>query len=84
MDTLVQVQLLVELLNHYVYFLEKGNEEITAALLNQLLAKIRTELPNLEVNEEREQIHKHFDNTKEHIKVGQANGGVLVEVQLEE
>ncbi len=28
MDNSVQVQLFVEILNHYVYFFEKGNEQV--------------------------------------------------------
>lgn len=37
-------------------------------LLNQLIAKIREELPNLEANDETEQINKHFTNTLEHLR----------------
>lgn len=36
MDVSVQVQLFVELLNHYVYFLEKGNEQVNVEILNQV------------------------------------------------
>ncbi|XP_068082670.1 vacuolar protein sorting-associated protein 35 [Anabrus simplex] len=68
MDPSVQVQLFVELLNHYVYFYEKGNVEVTVQMLNQLIGKIREELPNLEANEETEQINKHFTNTLEHLR----------------
>jgi vacuolar protein sorting-associated protein 35 len=69
MDPSVQVQLYVELLNHYCYFYEKGNEQITVAMLNQLIAKIKEDLPNLEANEETEQINKHFHNTLEHVRM---------------
>ncbi|XP_075218670.1 vacuolar protein sorting 35 isoform X2 [Lycorma delicatula] len=68
MDLSVQTQLFVELLNHYVYFYEKGNEHVTVAMLNQVISKIREELPNLEANEESEQISKHFTNTIEHLR----------------
>ncbi|XP_063226754.1 vacuolar protein sorting-associated protein 35 isoform X2 [Bacillus rossius redtenbacheri] len=68
MDPSVQVQLFVELLNHYLYFYEKGNDQVTVAMLNQLMAKIREELPNLEANEETEQINKHFTNTLDHLR----------------
>lgn len=37
-------------------------------MLNQLISKIREELPNLEANEETEQINKHFTNTLEHLR----------------
>jgi len=68
MDMSVQTQLFVELLNHYLYFYEKGNDQITVAMLNQVISKIREELPNLESNEETEQISKHFSNTIEHLR----------------
>ncbi|XP_074645707.1 vacuolar protein sorting-associated protein 35-like [Tubulanus polymorphus] len=68
MDNSVQVQLFVEILNHYIYFYEKGNDQVTIQVLNQLISKIREELPNLEANEESEQINKHFHNTVEHLR----------------
>ncbi|RLU22742.1 hypothetical protein DMN91_005020 [Ooceraea biroi] len=68
MDTSVQVQLYVELLNHYIYFYEKGNTAVTVLILNQVIAKIREELPNLEASEETEQIQKHLANTLEHLR----------------
>jgi len=37
-------------------------------MVNQLIGKIRGELPNLEANEETEQINKHFTNTLEHLR----------------
>lgn len=66
MDISVQVQLFVELLNHYIFFYEKGNDQVTIQILNQVIAKIREELPNLEASEETEQINKHFNNTVDH------------------
>ncbi|KAL1115285.1 hypothetical protein AAG570_007316 [Ranatra chinensis] len=68
MDPSVQTQLFVELLNHYVYFYEKGNALITVSMLNQLISKIREELPNLDSTEETEQIGKHLSNTIEHLR----------------
>lgn len=68
MDSSVQVQLFVELLNHYIYYYEKGNDQVTIQVLNQLIAKIKETLPNLEANEETEQINKHFQNTVEHLQ----------------
>lgn len=68
MDLMVQVQLFTELLNHYLYFLEKGNDQVTVALVNQLIQKVREEIPNLEKSEESEQISKHFLNTLDHIR----------------
>ncbi|CAL8109830.1 unnamed protein product [Orchesella dallaii] len=68
MDSMVQVQLFVELLNHYLYFKKKGNQLIEATLVNELVEKIKEELPNLENNEESQQISKHFTNTIDHVK----------------
>ena len=68
-DTTVQVQLFVEMLNYYVYFYEKGNDHVSVQVISQLLGKIREDLPNLEQNEETEQIHKHFKNTLEHLRL---------------
>ncbi|XP_014246771.1 vacuolar protein sorting-associated protein 35 isoform X2 [Cimex lectularius] len=76
MDVSVQTQLFVELLNHYIYFYEKGNEMVTIAILNQLIGKIREELPNLGSNDETEQISKHLNNTLQHIKDRAASGEV--------
>lgn len=68
MDSSAQVQLFVEVLNHYIYFFEKNCEQISVQVLNQLISKIRELLPNLESNEETEQINKHFKNTLEHLQ----------------
>ncbi|KAK9886294.1 hypothetical protein WA026_015805 [Henosepilachna vigintioctopunctata] len=68
MDVSVQVQLFVELLNHYIYFFEKGNDQVSVQILNQVILKIKEELPNLENSEETEQITKHFNNTLDYLK----------------
>lgn len=36
MDMGVQVQICVELLNHYLFYFERGNSLITVTLLNQV------------------------------------------------
>ena len=41
--------------------------QITVQMLMQLITKIREDLPNLESNEETEQISKHFQNTIEYL-----------------
>lgn len=69
LDTGVQVQLYVELLNHYLFYFERGNSLITVTMLNQLIAKINEELPNLEQCEETKQIEMHNSNTLAHIKL---------------
>jgi len=68
MDPAAQVQLFVEILNHYVYFFDKGCEEIDANLLNQLISKIRETIPQLDPTSEIEQIQKHFKNTLQHLR----------------
>ena len=40
-------------------------------VLNQVIDKIREDLPNLEATEETEQINKHFMNTLEHLRLRQ-------------
>lgn len=69
MDSSVQVQLFVEVLNHYIYFYEKNCEQVAIQVLNQIIARVRELLPNLEANEETEQINKHFKNTLEHLQL---------------
>ncbi|XP_044744598.1 vacuolar protein sorting-associated protein 35 isoform X2 [Coccinella septempunctata] len=69
MDVSVQVQLFVELLNHYIYFFEKGNDQVTILIVNQVISKIKEELPNLETSDETDQITKHFNNTLDHLRI---------------
>ncbi|KAL4630294.1 vacuolar protein sorting-associated protein 35-like [Arapaima gigas] len=69
MDTSLQVQLFIEILNRYIYFHEKQNQVVTVQVLNQLIQKIREDLPNLEASEETDQINKHFHNTLEHLRL---------------
>ncbi|KAK7912793.1 hypothetical protein WMY93_013004 [Mugilogobius chulae] len=59
----------IEILNRYVCFYERENDAVTVQVLNQLIQKIREDLPNLEASEETEQINKHFQNTLEHLRL---------------
>ncbi|XP_037068040.1 vacuolar protein sorting-associated protein 35-like [Pollicipes pollicipes] len=68
MDPSVQCQLMVELINSYFYFYSQGNKEITIDMLNQLLEKIREDMPSLEPSDETTQINQHFTNTLQHIR----------------
>lgn len=43
-------------------------------MINQLICKIKETLPNLEANEETEQINKHFQNTVEHLQLRKDGG----------
>ena len=44
---------------------------MTIQVLNQVISKIREDLPNLEANEETEQINKHFTNSLQHLRARQ-------------
>uniref|UniRef100_A0A5S6QQ92 Vacuolar protein sorting-associated protein 35 n=1 Tax=Trichuris muris TaxID=70415 RepID=A0A5S6QQ92_TRIMR len=67
-DPCVQVQLFIEVLNHYICFSEGGCHEITNDMIDELIAKIREALSCLEMSTDVEQIQKHFNNTLEHLK----------------
>ncbi|XP_073847876.1 vacuolar protein sorting 35 isoform X1 [Musca autumnalis] len=82
LDNGVQVQLYVELLNHYLFYFERGNTLITVAMLNQLIAKINEELPNLEPSEETKQIEMHYKNTLAHIKSRIESNDAALEVSF--
>ncbi|XP_035680278.1 vacuolar protein sorting-associated protein 35-like isoform X2 [Branchiostoma floridae] len=73
MDKSVQVQLFIEILNRYIFFYEKGNEAVNVQVLNQLIEKIREDLPELDSSEEMDQINKHFQNTIEHLRLRQTS-----------
>ena len=78
MDPLVQVQLFVEILNHYVLFYEAGCESITVAMLGEIIKIVTEELAGLEQTDESQQIGQHFSNTVQHIKVKrEAEGSTL-------
>lgn len=62
------------LCNHCQFGLRYINQkspsyQVTVQVLNQLIQKIREDLPNLEASEETEQINKHFHNTLEHLRL---------------
>eukprot|EP00099_Drosophila_melanogaster_P026028 NP_726175.3 vacuolar protein sorting 35, isoform B [Drosophila melanogaster] len=82
LDTGVQVQLYVELLNHYLFYFERGNSLITVAMLNQLIAKVNEELPNLEPSEETKQIESHYKNTLAHIRSRMESNDSSLEVSF--
>merc|ERR1711962_1266306 len=73
MDPGTKTQLYIELLNKYIFFAEKGHAGISDEIMQELIKRIREELPNIEA-EEAEQVNKHFDNTIAHIKVRQEAG----------
>ncbi|PFX32322.1 vacuolar protein sorting-associated protein 35-like [Stylophora pistillata] len=69
MDSTIQVQLFVEVLNRYLYYFEKKADTVTVTVVNQLLEKIREVLPGLEGTDETELIRKHFENTVAHLLI---------------
>lgn len=69
MEPAVQMQLFIEIFNKYVYFRGNGCSAVTTDVLNQLLGKIRQELPSLEDTEEYEVVNTHLKNTLEHIQL---------------
>ncbi|RDD47706.1 Vacuolar protein sorting-associated protein 35 [Trichoplax sp. H2] len=71
MDKSVQVQLFTEVLDRYLYFYEKGNEQVAESTLQQLIDKINEEMATLEINDDNEQIKKHLENSLEHIELKQ-------------
>merc|ERR1719431_1005005 len=56
MDAGVQVQLLVEILNHYVLFYEAGNEVITVEMVGEVVGLVESEMGSLEDGDEKQQI----------------------------
>ncbi|KFD47871.1 hypothetical protein M513_11224 [Trichuris suis] len=71
-DPYVQVQLFIEVLNHYICFSEDGCPDITNDMINELIEKVREALARLEMSSDVEQIQKHFNNTIEHLKAKEA------------
>jgi len=51
-----------------IYFTTISCFQVTMQLLNALISKIREELPNLEANQDTEQINKHFQNTMDRLR----------------
>ena len=84
MDPLVhQIQLFVEILNHYVLFYEAGCENITLEMMSEIVKLVEEELAGLEQGGESEQISEHFNNTVEHMKVKRDAEGSTVYKGLE-
>jgi vacuolar protein sorting-associated protein 35 len=68
LDISVQIQIYVELLNQYLFYFERGNTAINIQTINQLITKIKEDMPNLEECEESKQIETYFNNTIAHIR----------------
>jgi vacuolar protein sorting-associated protein 35 len=61
--------LFVELLDQYLYFYEKGVEQITDENLRNLLELIEGQLATLEANAAGDAVKSHFQRTVQHIKI---------------
>ena len=83
MDPLVQVQLFVEILNHYVLFYEAGCDTITVEMLQEIIKIVSEELAGMEQTDDSQQIAKHFTNTVQHIKLRKEAEGSTQYVGLE-
>lgn len=70
-------RLFVELLDHYIYFLENGNPLITPAYISGLLALINEHMRSLEYSDERglSEMKSHFLGTIQYIKDRKADPG---------
>jgi len=62
------VGLYVELLNHYLYYFDKGNEQISPSVLQQMLDLVANEMAGEKVSGP---MAKFYDNTLEHILIRQ-------------
>ena len=62
----------MELLNKYIFFYEKGVSSLKLEMIQELLNRVKEDCPNLEANDEGEQIGSHFANTVAHIKTRMA------------
>ena len=83
MDPLVQVQLFVEILNHYVLFYEAGCDTVSLEMVSEIIKIVSEELAGLEQSDESQQIGKHFSNTVEHIKLRRDGEGSTLYKGLE-
>ncbi|VDK27598.1 unnamed protein product [Gongylonema pulchrum] len=68
MDPIVQVHHYITVFNHYLYFYEAGCDRITIDMLNQVTARIRESVIQLEPSNEAEQITTYFNLTIAHIR----------------
>jgi len=68
MESATQLQLFVEILNKYLYFVERNCEAITYEIIGNLIDKIRDELSNISDASEHDMIKMHFDNTIKHVE----------------
>jgi len=67
-DLNAQFELHVEILNWFLHYFEAKNEHITLDILNELIAKIKQDLANLDKNSESQMIIEHFNRTIEYIR----------------
>lgn len=68
-------ELFVLILNHYVYFFERGVPTVVPAFLKQLIALIVEHIAAMEKGEARTAVENHFKNTIVHCARRKADGG---------
>uniref|UniRef100_A0A0N5AF59 Vacuolar protein sorting-associated protein 35 n=1 Tax=Syphacia muris TaxID=451379 RepID=A0A0N5AF59_9BILA len=81
LDQVVQIQLYIHILNHYLYFFEEKCDSITVETLNQVIGKVRDSIMKLESSADNSQIITYFDHTLAHIRnmMDNTNSGVSYE-----
>ncbi len=68
MDTNAQFELHVEILNYFMLYIETKNESITLNMLNELIAKMKQDMGNLDNTSESQMIIDNFKRTMDYLK----------------
>lgn len=80
MDIAVSVELFVEILNRYLYFLDRGNAEVTIKYINGLIDLINTNLTNNTDDSISDSPRKHFERTLAYINERKAEDDRWAEI----
>lgn len=73
MDTNAQFELHVEILNYFMLYMEAKNESITLNMLNELIAKMKQDMANLDNTSESQMIIDNFNRTLDYLKEKSTN-----------
>ncbi|CAJ0573137.1 unnamed protein product, partial [Mesorhabditis spiculigera] len=79
MEPLVQQQLLIHLLNHYMHLYEDGCDKITPEILNELISRTRDASVQIEPSQEADNIEKHLQHTLQYIREAREKHADLAE-----
>ena len=74
MDTAVRVELFVEILNRYVYYVDQENDAVNKKYLNGLIELIHSNLNTTENASGLENPRKHFERTLDYIRSREYDG----------